>query len=72
MHFRFVGLLLISSVALAAGTTDSHYVIQKQFTLGGPGGWDYLTVDSATNRLFISRSDRVLVVKLVAAQFGAP
>jgi len=62
MHFRFVGLLLISSVALAAGTTNSHYVIQEQFTLGGPGGWDYLTVDSATNRLFISRSDRVLVV----------
>jgi DNA-binding beta-propeller fold protein YncE len=30
--------------------------------VGGSGGWDYLVIDSATNRLFISRSDRVLVV----------
>ena len=63
MRFSFVGLLLVSSLAHGAGgAADGHYVIQRQFTLGGPGGWDYLTVDSATNRLFISRSDRVLVV----------
>jgi YVTN family beta-propeller protein len=56
--------------AAAAGTAPSAaeagaYVIQQKFALGGPGGWDYLTVDSAARRLFISRSDRVLVMNTV-------
>jgi DNA-binding beta-propeller fold protein YncE len=32
--------------------------------LGGEGGWDYLSVDSATHRLFISRGTHVVVVDL--------
>jgi YVTN family beta-propeller protein len=53
-------LSLFASLAQSAGTAD--YVVQQQFQLGGGGGWDYLTIDSPSNRLFISRSDRVLVV----------
>ena len=53
-------LSLFSSFAQAAVSGD--YAVQQQFILGGPGGWDYLTMDSAADRLFISRSDRVLVV----------
>jgi len=30
--------------------------------LGGDGGWDYLTMDAATKRLFISRGTRVDVI----------
>ena len=41
------------------------YSVQKQFKLGGPGLWDYLVFDSAKNRLFISRDDRVLVLSTV-------
>jgi YVTN family beta-propeller protein len=55
-------LALISFSSLASGATGGEYVIQQQFTLGGAGGWDYLTLDPAGNRLFISRSDRVMVV----------
>lgn len=33
-------------------------------TLGGDGGWDYLTVDTASNRLYISRGTHVMVVDL--------
>ena len=33
-----------------------------RYTLGGDGGWDYLSLDAAGHRLFISRSDRVLVM----------
>ncbi len=64
MRFGFLGVLslAVSSLAQSAGASDGHYVIQKQFALGGGGGWDYLTIDSETNRFFISRSDRVLVV----------
>ncbi len=50
------------SVAGAASTsaTPSPQVIQR-WTIGGSGGWDYLTVDSA-RRLFISRATRVDVM----------
>jgi len=60
MRFSFLALLWVSS--LAQGAVSGDYAVQKQFTLGGSGGWDYLTMDSPTERLFISRSDRVLVV----------
>jgi YVTN family beta-propeller protein len=60
MRFSFLVLFWVSSLTQGAGFGD--YTIQKQFVLGGSGGWDYLTMDSQTERLFISRSDRVLVV----------
>src|SRR5271155_2247959 len=60
MRANLLVLSLISGFVQGAGIGD--YAIQKQFTLAGIGGWDYLTVDSAANRLFISRSDHVLVV----------
>jgi hypothetical protein len=50
--------LLFPGLAHAAGSGE--YLVQKQFTLGGTGGWDYLTIDSTGNRLFIARSDRSL------------
>jgi YVTN family beta-propeller protein len=36
--------------------------ILQTFALGGPGGWDYLNVDSTAHRLFVARADRVLVM----------
>jgi DNA-binding beta-propeller fold protein YncE len=40
----------------------THYELKQKFVLGGEGGWDYLTYDSAGKRLFISRGTRVMVV----------
>lgn len=59
---RITILVLCLFPGMVQGAASAQYVIQKQFTLGGGGGWDYLTIDSAANRLYISRSDRVLVV----------
>jgi len=39
----------------------SYHQVAK-FTLGGEGGWDYLTFDAKGERLFISRSTHVMVV----------
>ena len=61
MRSMFVFLMLTNLAHAAAGGT---YVLQRQIVLGGPGGWDYMTVDSAAGRLFISRADRVLVMNL--------
>jgi DNA-binding beta-propeller fold protein YncE len=42
--------------------SPSGYKLVKKVTLGGTGGWDYLEVDPATHRLFISRGTHVIVV----------
>ncbi|MGA2562022.1 MAG: YncE family protein [Steroidobacteraceae bacterium] len=62
-------LLLIANLAHAASVapalaaaTNNSAAIQRQITLGGLGGWDYLTFDPVANRLYISRADRVLVM----------
>ncbi len=43
---------------------DSGYHIIKRLKVGGEGGWDYLTVDGAARRLYISRSTHVIVMDL--------
>jgi DNA-binding beta-propeller fold protein YncE len=56
-------LLLLSVAALnAQSTAASKYHLLKKFTLGGEGGWDYLTYDGDSHRLYISRSTHVMVV----------
>ena len=54
--FAFVS----SSAAQTPGSSGYHLV--KSLKLGGAGGWDYLTVDQATHRIFISRGTHVIVV----------
>ena len=60
-----ISLSILAHAAAGAAIGDAPsgaYALQKEFVLGGPGGWDYLTVDAAAGRLFISRADRVLVM----------
>lgn len=51
--------LAVSSAQVA---TTAPYKVTNRFPLGGSGGWDYLTVDSHAHRVYIARSDRVMVV----------
>jgi YVTN family beta-propeller protein len=46
----------------AASASAAHYAITQHYPLGGVGGWDYLSIDSAAHHLFIARDDRVMVV----------
>jgi YVTN family beta-propeller protein len=48
-------------LAAGAGAATSLKVVQR-WTVGGAGGWDYLTLDSSGSRLFISRATRVDVL----------
>lgn len=57
----FAALALVG-VAQAATTPTLGYVLTHSYALGGPGHWDYLTFDAPSNRLFIARDDRVMVV----------
>jgi YVTN family beta-propeller protein len=77
-RFPCLGILAISIAALlliasggsnslnakstAAAPGSSGYHLLKKITLGGEGGWDYITFDSPTRRLFISRQTKVIVL----------
>ncbi|HYB76712.1 MAG TPA: YncE family protein [Candidatus Bathyarchaeia archaeon] len=41
---------------------ESGYHLKKKIKLGGEGFWDYLSFDSGTRRLFISRGTKVMVL----------
>jgi YVTN family beta-propeller protein len=59
----FCGLVLFLTAVFSIGAkSPTQYVIKQKFTLGGDGGWDYLTYDPQGKRLFISRATRVQVV----------
>jgi hypothetical protein len=53
---------LAAVVVLATASAHSGYHVARRITLGGEGGWDYLTVDTAAHRLYVSRSTHVMVV----------
>ncbi len=52
--------LLMSGVAQA----QHPYKVEQRWLIGGEGSWDYMTVDSATKRLYIAHLTRVEVVSL--------
>jgi DNA-binding beta-propeller fold protein YncE len=61
----FGGFALRAQKAMAApavGPTGYHLV--KTIKVGGEGFWDYLSFDSPTRRLFISRGTKVIVVNV--------
>ena len=59
-------ILLIYTTLMSASLlfAQSEYKILSRIHLEGDGGWDYLTVDEATNRLFVSHGTMVQVVDL--------
>jgi YVTN family beta-propeller protein len=71
---RIAGWLAASALVgpLAATTASSAdvkptqgspaYEVLEHWKLGGGGGWDYMTLDAAGKRLFLSRGDHVEVV----------
>ena len=56
-----VASLIAAPLGAAEPPTGGHRVVAS-FPVGGDGGWDYLTVDAASRRVFISRGTHVMVV----------
>ena len=62
--------LAVALAALALGlpmpvrAADGPYRQLKEIAIGGEGGWDYLSVDSAARRLYVSHATKVVVVDL--------
>jgi DNA-binding beta-propeller fold protein YncE len=52
---------LVLAVCLPA-PAQTNWRVTNTFHVGGEGGWDYLTVDSATHRLFVPRGTHTIVI----------
>src|SRR5437868_15172610 len=57
-----VVMLLLLSCALPAQTSQPAYKQVTKYTLGGEGGWDYVTFDPDGKRLFIAHTNVITVV----------
>src|SRR5260370_32815325 len=64
VFLRFALPLVLAAVAwtMSAVAGASGYHLLKTITVGGPQGWDYLTMDSAARHLYIGRGDHIDVV----------
>src|ERR1700737_174314 len=53
-------------VVLLCGTAQAEdaYKFLREIPIGGEGGWDILTIDSAASRLYLSHATKVVVVDL--------
>src|SRR5579871_839122 len=62
--FTFAQATKPADKAAAAPASGPGYHLLNSYPVGGEGGWDYLTADSANRRLYISRGNRALVMDL--------
>ena len=63
-------VLLFAAAAFASGCVQAQnqpaagYHLIHEYKLGGEGGWDYLTMDAPSRRLYISRGTHVQVLNI--------
>src|SRR5579862_8601687 len=62
--WRWFSTAILLTAAVAVAAAGPGYKVIKTYKIGGEGGWDYLTADSAARRLYISRSTHVIVLDL--------
>jgi len=56
-----LALLVLTFAATALAQAGPPYSVSKKVRVGGDGGWDYLTVDAAARRLYVTRGSHVMV-----------
>jgi YVTN family beta-propeller protein len=68
---KFASTLLMTGLAMfglpkslpaATVTAQPKFHIKDQWNIGGKGGWGFLVLDAPAHRLYIPRTDRVMVV----------
>jgi len=64
MQLRLAVLALCGAIALRSEAAGDVYKFLNEIPIGGEGGWDILTIDSAAKRLYLSHATKVVVVDL--------
>jgi len=49
------------ATSLTAQAADPTYHLLKEIQIGGTGGWDYIAVDAAAHRIYVSHATKVVV-----------
>jgi DNA-binding beta-propeller fold protein YncE len=64
VKLALLGIFLCTSLGTRsiASASDGNYHVLQQWPLSGDGGWNYLLTDSASNRLYVPRDNRVTVL----------
>ncbi|MGH7951134.1 MAG: YncE family protein [Limisphaerales bacterium] len=55
---------ILFGLAVAVCRADGPYHFIKDIPIGGEGGWDYLALDSAAQRLYVSHATKIVVIDL--------
>ena len=66
-HRLFFGVIrfwLLTVACISIGRAGGSYHFVKEIPVGGEGGWDYLSVDEAGRRLYVSHGSKVVVIDL--------
>jgi DNA-binding beta-propeller fold protein YncE len=59
-----LAIILTSVLAAPASRADGPYHLLKEIPVGGDGGWDILSVDTAGRRLYVSHGTVVAVIDI--------
>lgn len=62
------GILFYASLAVVSAQAQSGWHVEKTIQVGGIGGMDYLTVDSARHLLYVPRNTHTLVIDAVSGK----
>lgn len=57
-----IAITILSLTALQSATGQSSYHFVEQHVLGGEGGWDYISVDGGSKRIYVSHGKQVEVL----------
>ena len=62
MFRKIFSTTLLASLALTGAASAASYNVLRKIPIPGDGGWDLLTIESSTGRIFLSHSTQVQVV----------
>ncbi len=66
----FLTFLLAANLLGQAPKASTNLHVQKTLTVGGEGGWDYVTLDAAAKRIYLPRGTRTTVLDLEGKSLG--
>src|SRR5579863_6288981 len=62
MRRAFAAALFLCTAFQIQASAQSSWAVKNTLHIGGEGGWDYVTVDATTHRLFITRTTHTQVI----------
>jgi DNA-binding beta-propeller fold protein YncE len=62
--FFILAVVILTGRPAFVNAVDEPYRFAKDIMVGGEGGWDYLSVDAAARRLYVTHGTRVVVIDM--------